>query len=80
MSSFYQNLIFNKPKHILQNELDAVLRAVGQFTEGTSVKNISAVVEKSLPLVPYRICKMENKVERRMIIKKFNPSVELIYK
>ncbi len=37
------------PKHIPQNELDAVLRAVGQFTEGASVKNISTVMEKSLP-------------------------------
>ncbi|WP_299981569.1 Fic family protein [Desulfobacula sp.] len=36
-------------KHIPQNELDAVLRAVGQFTEGASIKDISAVMEKLLP-------------------------------
>lgn len=41
--------IVTMPKHIPQNELNAVLRAVGQFTEGASVKNISAVMEESLP-------------------------------
>jgi hypothetical protein len=37
------------PKHIPQNELDAVLRAVGQFPEGVSVKDISMVMEQLLP-------------------------------
>jgi len=37
------------PKDIPQNELDAVLRAVDQFTEGASVKDISAIMEKLLP-------------------------------
>lgn len=37
------------PKHIPQNELDAVLSAVGQFPEGASIKDISAVMKKVLP-------------------------------
>jgi len=37
------------PKHIPQNELDAVLRAVDQFTEGASVKDISAIMKNLLP-------------------------------
>jgi hypothetical protein len=37
------------PKHIPQNELDAVLRAVSQFPEGASIKDVSAVMEKLLP-------------------------------
>ncbi len=41
--------IGSMPKHIPKNELDAVLRAVGQFTEGASVKDISAVMEKLIP-------------------------------
>ena len=36
-------------KNVPQNELDAVLRAVGQFPEGVSIKDISAVMKKSLP-------------------------------
>ena len=36
-------------KHIPQNELDAVLSAVGQFSEGASIKDVSAVMEKLLP-------------------------------
>ncbi len=37
------------PKHIPKKELDAVLRAVEQFTEGASVKDISQVMEKLIP-------------------------------
>ncbi|MBC2705895.1 Fic family protein [Desulfobacula sp.] len=35
-------------KQIRQNELDAVLSAVGQFPEGASVKDVSTVMEKLL--------------------------------
>ncbi len=34
------------PKYIPQNELDDVLKAVGQFPEGASIKDISIVMEK----------------------------------
>jgi len=37
------------PKQVPQNELDAVLRAVDQFTEGASVKDISDIMENLLP-------------------------------
>ena len=37
------------PKHVSQNELDAVLKAVGQFPEGAPVKDISMVMEQLLP-------------------------------
>ena len=36
------------PKIVPQNELNAVLRAVGQFPEGASIKDVSAVMEKLL--------------------------------
>jgi len=43
------------PKHTPQNELDAVLRAIDQFTEGASVKDISAIMENCHHVGPFSV-------------------------